>query len=150
MTNTRFYSLRMDFQLTSGELKWGEWDTFKVNNEASRYDLDLYSYNGMSTINSCFSQGSFSTYNYDNDANTEKNCARESMGGWWYGNCGDLHPTTPYTPSGQLNITCSHVINNKRVAMLGPWLQMKMRPTICNDNVKAVYFNGYTCQSHND
>ncbi|XP_042217871.1 techylectin-5A-like [Homarus americanus] len=153
MTNTRFYNLRMDFRLITGELKWGEWYKFKVKNEASRYQLEVPSYNGLSTIDHCFSLSNgryFSTYDYDNDGSSGKNCAQESKGGWWYNNCGNLDPTIPYTPLGQLNTTCTHKNYNKKVPMLGPWLQMKMRPTICSDNVKAVYFNGYTCQSHND
>ncbi|XP_071789745.1 uncharacterized protein [Asterias amurensis] len=50
----------------------------------------------------------FSTYDRDNDGDSERNCARESNGGWWFDGCddGEINLNAEYTNDGFLNITC--------------------------------------------
>ncbi|XP_045597186.1 fibrinogen C domain-containing protein 1 isoform X2 [Procambarus clarkii] len=152
MTYNRAYTLRMDFRLTDGTDKWGEWPEFVVDDEAALYRLTASKYNALSTIDHCLAVHtgkSFSTFDYDNDHTPAKNCAEESKGGWWYYNCGTLDPTIAFTAPGQLNTTCTYKMNNKKVPLHGPSLQMKLRPAACDKTVKAVHLNGYSCHDHN-
>ncbi|XP_071789740.1 uncharacterized protein [Asterias amurensis] len=50
----------------------------------------------------------FSTYDRDNDGDSERNCAEESNGGWWFDGCddGENNLNAEYTTDGVLNVPC--------------------------------------------
>ncbi|XP_071790418.1 uncharacterized protein [Asterias amurensis] len=50
----------------------------------------------------------FSTYDRDNDGDSERNCAEESKGGWWFDGCddGEINLNAEFTDDGILNIPC--------------------------------------------
>ncbi|XP_068201987.1 ficolin-2-like isoform X2 [Palaemon carinicauda] len=151
MTNTRTYSLRFDFEQTQGNSRWAEWPLFSVANEGNRYKLDVPGFQAFSMTDNCLSQHHgkyFSTYDYDNDGNT-RNCAETKMSGFWYHNCATMDPTIPFNSDGELRTACTYKVNGKSVQLIGPALQLKIRPKICGELVKAVHFNTHTCEGHN-
>ncbi|KAK8745863.1 hypothetical protein OTU49_000057 [Cherax quadricarinatus] len=153
LTYSRPQTMRMDFQVKDGSLKWGEWPDFLVENADSLYKLTVVKYNALSMIDNCMPHHNarqFSTFDYDNDGNAGKNCAEDDKGGFWYNNCATLNPTIPYTTDGHLNTACLYKVQAKKLPLHGSWMQMKLRPTICNQNIKAVYLNSYNCHNHNE
>ena len=95
MTNGAPYKLRMEFMLRNGSWYSVEYDTFRVESEASNYKIHVTGYSGdvYDVMNDGTIEGggfhngmSFSTYNRDNDRN-QGDCASAWGGGWWYNAC---------------------------------------------------------------
>ena len=68
-------------------------DWFYVDDESNNYKLNISSGNIL-TGQSCalgYSENGayFSTYDRDNDAKVDGNCAEISQSGWWHSNCFD-------------------------------------------------------------
>ncbi|XP_071517291.1 angiopoietin-related protein 7-like [Panulirus ornatus] len=152
MTTSRAYRLRLDFITTDGNRKWGEWPAFRVLGEDTKYKLQASNYNANSMIDNCITPQNnrlFSTFDVDNDGTTSKNCAQVKKGGWWYSSCSAMDPTVQHAADGSLKINCPYKVQNTKVPLVGYWMQMKIRPTICDIHTKSVYFNGYSCHDHN-
>ena len=95
MTNCVPYKLRMEFMLRNGSWYSLEYDTFRVESEASNYKIRVTGYSGDvddvmnngTILDAGFHNGmNFSTYDRDNDR-WGYNCASSSGGGWWYNDC---------------------------------------------------------------
>ncbi|XP_069771589.1 fibrinogen-like protein 1-like protein [Narcine bancroftii] len=92
------YKLGIKLIDVNGEVKWGEYDPFLIENEESRYKIRLGLFHGTAT--DALTQDTetyihdnqkFTTKDCDND-NYYKNCAKLELsgipgGGWWYNAC---------------------------------------------------------------
>ncbi|XP_067894466.1 fibrinogen-like protein 1-like protein [Heterodontus francisci] len=92
------YKLGIKLIDMNGEMKWGEYDPFRIEGEESRYKIRLGLYQGTAT--DALTQDT-ETYNHDNQEFTTKdrdndnyfqNCAKLELhgipgGGWWYNAC---------------------------------------------------------------
>ncbi|XP_064116151.1 ficolin-3-like isoform X2 [Macrobrachium nipponense] len=144
MTSSREYALRMDAHLSSGDVKFGAWGSFRVSTEANRFRLSLSSYSAESTTRSnCLPNVNgllFTTYDRDNDETTG-NCAVTEGGGFWHYRCNNLiHPTA----SRSEGLTSSCFNNQQDTAV---FLQLKIRPVICESFVKTIFLNANKCHS---
>ncbi|XP_053633886.2 angiopoietin-related protein 7 [Cherax quadricarinatus] len=145
MTTSRNYNLRLDLILPSGIPQYTEWQDFKVGPEESRYRLSWSTFTSLdfSLTSNCLSYAngrSFSTYDQDEDSYSD-NCALIQGGGWWYYNCLQFNPTNSGSRMGSeagLNITC---FNHDFISLSK--LQLKIRPTVCSENIKSIYLNHY-------
>jgi len=91
--------LRIELKSWKNEKKWAEYGKFRVANESLSYKLLIGDYNKKSTLNNNMmkqnNKRQFTTKDKDNDVHPRHNCARSfgKRGGWWYSNCGFVHPT---------------------------------------------------------
>ncbi|XP_078263254.1 fibrinogen-like protein 1-like protein [Rhinoraja longicauda] len=92
------YKLGIKLINVNGEMKWGEYDPFFIENEESRYKIRLGLYHGTATDALTkdteayiHDNQKFTTKDSDND-NYSQNCAKLELngipgGGWWYNAC---------------------------------------------------------------
>ena len=77
-----------------------KYDLFKVDSEATDYQLQLGKYiTASSTAGDSLKfhkNQRFSTYDNDNDVSTHKNCAETHHGAWWYKKCHDTNLNGKY------------------------------------------------------
>ncbi|XP_069169327.1 angiopoietin-1 [Procambarus clarkii] len=111
------YRLRVDATNLRGQQRSGEWETFSVGNEASRYRATLRGYVSSSTLGDALTGPadasmdgmSFSTLDRDHDTWPHNSCAADwhAGGGWWYRGCSRASPTSPLgTRDGVRTIMC--------------------------------------------
>ncbi|XP_006132742.2 fibrinogen-like protein 1-like protein [Pelodiscus sinensis] len=99
LTNTaRPYILRVKLVDLNAEIKWGEYEPFKIEDEESQYRIRLGLYKGnaadaltQDTEAYLHDNQKFTTKDRDND-NYFQNCAKIEYngipgGGWWYDSC---------------------------------------------------------------
>ncbi|KAI8747779.1 BgiBFREP12.9 [Biomphalaria glabrata] len=87
LTSTGQYDLRIDLEYNNKKY-FAQYENFKVLSETEKYKLKIENYSGnagnsLSYHNNMF----FSTFDRDNDVNSDLNCANFSLGAWWYENC---------------------------------------------------------------
>ncbi|XP_077974318.1 fibrinogen-like protein A [Styela clava] len=88
LTTSRNYKLRIDMRQKSGTAYYAEYSTFKVGSENSKFQLTISGYSGDARDKMLYhNHRYFSTYDVDNDARGNENCARSRDGAWWYGSC---------------------------------------------------------------
>jgi len=88
LTKDGEYKLRFDLQaFASGHWYWADYSTFIVDNETTNYTIGGYSGNAGDAM-SYHNGGMFTTFDRDNDGQTNGNCAIEAGGGFWY-TCND-------------------------------------------------------------
>ncbi|XP_042242707.1 techylectin-5A-like [Homarus americanus] len=146
LTSSRGYILRADFHTKEGYYKWAKWSKFIVNNPTTKYKLDVGGFQTISLTDDCMAQFNgrpFSTWDFDNDPSSS-NHALTYHGGWWYNNPGLLLPFNLQS-DGTIASKCRYIFDGAWVIMNLNKLQLKMRPTVCNNNVKAAYFNTHNC-----
>ncbi|OXA38733.1 Angiopoietin-related protein 7 [Folsomia candida] len=94
--------LRVDLEDWEGNKKYAMFDTFRVANVRTKYNLTVDGYTGTAGNSLIRSNGQqFSTYDKDNDG-WIKNCAADRRGGWWYGFCSDANLNSIYHNSGEM------------------------------------------------
>ncbi|OWF51302.1 ficolin-3-like [Mizuhopecten yessoensis] len=82
--------LRIEMEGWSGPLKYVEYDTFDLSDEASEYTLTIGEYSSPDRLYDALDYHNgrpFSTFDNDNDSGD--NCAITAHGAWWYKNCLD-------------------------------------------------------------
>ena len=121
LTNSRAYKLRFDLEDWDGNTAYAEYSSFVVNSEADNYRLLLgdYSGNASSGASEDLSDGflfhnnqQFSTYDRDNDGNSDGHCTgnyRPDYNGFWDGDCLRVSPTNSYCPSSNCNNYIRHM-----------------------------------------
>jgi ficolin len=102
LTTSGSYQLRVEYQQRStGQWFVDEYSSFAVDDEASKYRLNVagHSGNGTNVLDGphCQPVGShngmkFSTYDQDNDLASNQ-CAPRRAGGWWFNKCFCFCPT---------------------------------------------------------
>ena len=66
-----------------------EYWSFSVADEADLYRLDVAGYSGDAGDVLMHHNGmNFTTYDIDNDQQSQSNCAADLGGGWWFSSCG--------------------------------------------------------------
>ena len=83
--------LRVDMQM-KGEptRRWAKYSSFDVGAEHTGYKLQLSGFSGTSGLSDGMSHHNgmkFSTYDVDNDSNSDGSCAFAFKGAWWYRSC---------------------------------------------------------------
>ena len=108
MTNSAAHKLRMEFLMKNGSWYSVEYDTFRVESEASNYKIHVTGYSGdvydvmnVGTIaDHGFHNGmNFTTYDRDNDHWRGANCASSFGGGWWHNHCRSFDLNGRYSSS---------------------------------------------------
>ena len=87
LTSNGSYRLRLDILDWEGNMTYVEYDTFRVADENSRYELHISGYRGNAGDSLSYHNNmKFSTKDLDNDIH-KRNCASENKGGWWFNGC---------------------------------------------------------------
>ncbi|CAC5403479.1 Fibrinogen-like protein A,Ryncolin-4,Angiopoietin-related protein 7,Angiopoietin-related protein 1,Ficolin-3,Ficolin-1-B,Techylectin-5A,Ficolin-2,Ryncolin-1,Tenascin-R,Fibrinogen-like protein 1,Angiopoietin-1,Fibrinogen C domain-containing protein 1-A,Tenascin-N,Ryncolin-3,Tenascin,Fibroleukin,Fibrinogen C domain-containing protein 1,Techylectin-like protein,Ryncolin-2,Angiopoietin-related protein 6,Techylectin-5B,Angiopoietin-related protein 2,Angiopoietin-2,Microfibril-associated glycoprotein 4,Fibrinoge len=88
------HELRIEMTDFDGNSKYAEYRVFGLGDEIGGYPLLISSYTGTAgdslyhTIHNHIGNGvKFSTFDRDNDINTNSNCAQQFSGAWWYIDC---------------------------------------------------------------
>jgi len=89
LTVSEQYRLRVDLGDWQGEYRFAQYDNFRVATLTDKYRLaQLGRYSGDAGDAMTYHLGmQFSTYDDDNDAHNDINCAEGAHGGWWYRDC---------------------------------------------------------------
>jgi len=89
LTSSRLHELLVILEDFSGTQLFAHYDFFAIGGEKENYALNvLGSYDGTAGDSLSYSAGhKFSTFDMDNDAWNEGNCAQAHTGGWWYNAC---------------------------------------------------------------
>ena len=129
LTGQGGWEMRMDIELANGTNIFLQYEQFKVASAKDKYKLTVGGFQGttidpMATHNGMY----FTTRDRDNDK-WKNNCAIENWdktptGGWWYNNCGHIHPNVLY------NYTSGIALNGKWHSI--HFIEIKIRPHNCN------------------
>ncbi|KAK8745920.1 hypothetical protein OTU49_000117 [Cherax quadricarinatus] len=135
---SREYAIRLDLEYKTGISQYYTYSIVKVANEANRYRASVQGPVSGTASSNCFSLNSvFTTYDNYGDINTG-NCAAVRGGGWWHNSgCRYGNPTSPYNQG--LNYTCYSTTS------VVTKVQVKIRPTVCDNAFKTVYLNSKNC-----
>jgi len=88
--------LQIDLQDFEGNSRYAQYSSFSVGDTASNYTLSVSGYTG--TAGDCLTDNfngfvlngqQFSTRDQDNDAQSNRHCAKVFKGAWWYATCHD-------------------------------------------------------------
>ena len=135
LTQTGQWELRVDFEFQNNTRSYLHYNVFKVGSATDEYPLTISGFNGI-TPTDPFLTGrplngkKFSTYDNDNDALNNSNCAEKSgknigNGGWWYNNCWLINPNAKFYPREGAIMYFAGTWYNPR------WIEMKIRPLNC-------------------
>ncbi|PIK40176.1 hypothetical protein BSL78_22976 [Apostichopus japonicus] len=95
LTNQRNYKLRFDITTSDGSAKYAEYPEFQIESESSMYRMNkLGTHSGNTGYYLYRSKGKqFSTYDRDNDACGNFDCAEKHRSGWWHSDyyCSDCY-----------------------------------------------------------
>ncbi|KAK0065177.1 BpFREP12.15 [Biomphalaria pfeifferi] len=87
LTSTGQYDLRIDLEFNSTKY-FAQYENFKILSEIEKYKLKIGKYSGNAGENLSYHNNKFfSTFDRDNDVNSDRNYAEISSGAWWYYNC---------------------------------------------------------------
>ncbi|XP_065357388.1 angiopoietin-related protein 2-like [Calliphora vicina] len=94
--------LYVHFENSPGLSYYALYNNFLVGDATQIYKLkSLGTYEGTAVDGMAFYAGQkFSTFDYDNDGSSTRDCAREKNGGWWFNDCGFAEPTGIYGSAG--------------------------------------------------
>ncbi|XP_063448292.1 fibrinogen-like protein 1 [Mytilus trossulus] len=106
--STGNYKLRIDLEDWNGEMRYAEYDTFVVGNEATNYVLTIANYNGnagdsLTAPDLSFPPNGygFSTWDKDNDG-SGFNCGKLEHSGWWFNWCTEGNLNGKYYNGGMI------------------------------------------------
>lgn len=87
LTKYNDYGLHIDIWDWEGNRTYAEYNVFTIGDENSRYSLHVSGYSGTAGDSLSYHDGmKFSTEDHDNDV-SDRNCAADNKGGWWYSGC---------------------------------------------------------------
>ncbi|XP_036413255.1 microfibril-associated glycoprotein 4-like isoform X1 [Colossoma macropomum] len=98
LTRKRKYELKVDLQDFEGVKVYAQYSTFSVESEVDGYKLHVGGFiNGGAGDSLETNNGQkFSTFDKDQDANKDGNCAKSYLGGFWYSACHHANPNGIY------------------------------------------------------
>uniref|UniRef100_A0A2C9KZ09 Fibrinogen C-terminal domain-containing protein n=1 Tax=Biomphalaria glabrata TaxID=6526 RepID=A0A2C9KZ09_BIOGL len=96
LTSTGQYDLRIDLEFNNTKY-FAQYKDFKILSETEKYKLQIGKYSGnagdsLSLHNNKF----FTTFDRDNDVESDLNCAEDSSGAWWYRSCHSSNLNGPW------------------------------------------------------
>ncbi|XP_071150441.1 fibrinogen-like protein 1 [Mytilus edulis] len=111
IVNSRSYMIRFDLEDWAGNVRYAEYETFRIGDESSNYTLTLEDYDGNAgditgdSGTAGIDGQPFSTYDRDNANYINlfgQSCADQNRGAWWYNQCGlaNLNGYYYYYPTG--------------------------------------------------
>ena len=89
LTNESDSELRVDLEDWNGATAYAKYSLFQVMDSSTNYRLQVRGYTGNAgdSLTHHSRSGPFSTYDRDNDASGDHNCAADFKGAWWYESC---------------------------------------------------------------
>ncbi|XP_041480167.1 fibrinogen C domain-containing protein 1-like [Lytechinus variegatus] len=84
LSTQTYYVLRVELEDFQGDRKYAEYDYFRIGDEETGYKLLLGTYQGDAEDSLSF-HGNKRFHTHDRDS--EHQCATNSKGAWWYGQC---------------------------------------------------------------
>jgi len=118
------YNLKFELQQTyNGKWYYALYRTFRVLSEADDYTLQVSGYSSNTGNNALHNQNGmkFSTFDRDNDAMSEKNCAKDYAGGFWYNACGSCSVNA----RSNWNYWLGMFIGDEKLSNTRMWLECK-------------------------
>ncbi|XP_019637620.1 PREDICTED: angiopoietin-2-like [Branchiostoma belcheri] len=108
LTNMNKYMVRFVVTDWKGEVRWAEYDEFRVENESTNYRAHVgkvssdHEHGGQFIMDGA----QFSTFDKDNDSYEDGNCAKEMASAGWFSNCGiSCNWNGKYYKNGQYQIS---------------------------------------------
>lgn len=87
LTKDDAFGLRIDIWDWEGNKTYAEYELFSIQDESNRYALHVSGFQGDAGDSLTYHDGmKFSTVDHDNDL-SDRNCAADNNGGWWYSGC---------------------------------------------------------------
>ncbi|XP_071952057.1 uncharacterized protein [Antedon mediterranea] len=88
ITSAGHFELRIDMTTFDNESAYARYGTFRIGNECTNYKLMIGTYTGDAGDSLSFHNNQqFSTSDRDNDVYSDKSCAVQYKGAWWYAKC---------------------------------------------------------------
>ena len=128
------WELRIDFTFSNGTKSFMHYNHFSVGPATDNYRLNISGFTGITPTEPFASSGingqQFSTYDRDNDAWNDGNCADDGhgdeSGGWWHWRCNHINLNYNYNHTGVWGF----------MYLAGNWYdpkftEMKIRPVNC-------------------
>ncbi|XP_078314300.1 microfibril-associated glycoprotein 4-like isoform X2 [Crassostrea virginica] len=104
LTKNKPQRLRVELQRFSGETGYGEYSTFAVGNETSKYRLNISGFKGNIGDSLVYHSGmKFSTSDQDNDKRSGSSCSQVYHGAWWYKNCHESNLNGKYITTSTID-----------------------------------------------
>ncbi|NP_001315007.1 microfibril-associated glycoprotein 4-like isoform X1 [Danio rerio] len=97
LTRHKKFMLRVDLEDFEGRRGFAQYSSFSVGCECEGYKLQVSGFTdgGAGDCLSGHNDLKFSTFDKDQDTH-EKSCAKEYLGGFWYGSCHNTNPNGVY------------------------------------------------------
>ncbi|VDI76708.1 Hypothetical predicted protein [Mytilus galloprovincialis] len=87
LTTNNDYGLRIELENFALKKRYAEYDSFKISDELSYFQLSIEGYSGDAGDSLAYHNGmNFSTKDRDNDPSSDR-CAVDFLGAWWYNDC---------------------------------------------------------------
>ncbi|XP_071177736.1 techylectin-5A-like [Mytilus edulis] len=100
LTKTRNYVVRFEVQDFNNNTAYAEYQSFRVDNEASQYRVTFSGYTGTAGNGFELNNGmKFTTRDRDNDLH-KYHCGQGQKGAWWYNACAKSSLNGIYAPEG--------------------------------------------------
>ncbi|XP_039644785.1 microfibril-associated glycoprotein 4-like [Perca fluviatilis] len=98
LTQKKKYELRVDMEDFEGNKTFARYSSFSIDAESSGYTLNVSGFTdgGAGDSMSYHNGQKFTTFDRDQDSDAEWNCARFSMGAFWYHSCFSTNPNGVY------------------------------------------------------
>ncbi|KAL4229349.1 Microfibril-associated glycoprotein 4 [Mactra antiquata] len=102
---------------TSPNEAFARYSNFQLDSGSNQYRLAVSGFEGDCDDGLEYHNGAkFSTYDFDNDIASDRDCADEGQGGWWYVMCYDSNLNGPYSHSSYVN-----VVNDAGITWASCW-----------------------------
>ena len=133
LTSEGNWELRIDFTFSNGTKSFMHYNHFRVGPATDNYRLSISGFTGITPVDPFATHSlngqQFTTYDNDNDAWAQDNCAvngyrSTAPGGWWYNDCFYINLNYNYGgPYGFIYIAGKWYSP--------PFIEMKIRPVNC-------------------
>ena len=100
LTSCDNVTLRIDLRALNGTQGFAKYTEFRIAGRDTEYTIHIGGYKG--DIGDSMQSGyKFSTWDNDNDYNSDRNCAATRAGPWWYRNCSKVRLMSLFFPDAR-------------------------------------------------